>query len=87
MNSHKNKQHLPNMIENLAFQLANSTKLEEEDIEVCISVLTEKEKAELKRILPNYKKQNDYSTNKKVYKAIYIILTVSNIKEKFLKQK
>lgn len=77
-----------NYIYSLSLQLKE--KLENEDIELCISILTEEEKqilkANLQKLKIEVKTPVDYQINRKIYRAIAIIMDQTNSKYKQEKQ-
>lgn len=85
----KTKIEMENYVYSLALQLKE--KLENEDIELCISVLTLQEKEILKNQLLKLKIEMktpaDYRINRKIYRTIAIIMDKTNIQSKAIKEK
>lgn len=84
----KTKIQMENYVYSLALQLKE--KLENEDIDLCISVLTEEEKqilkANLQKLKIEVKTPVDYQINRKIYRVIAIIMDHTNSKDKQEKQ-
>ncbi len=78
-----------NYMYSLSLQLKE--KLENEDIELCINVLNDEEKeilkTQLQKLKVEVKTPVDYQINRKIYRAIAIIMDWTNSKDKQEKQK